>query len=194
MAFCPSCKAEYREGFTVCADCGETLVEKLALPPEKPEEPVRYEKYEKPVMFECPATEDVALGQPVLLYSGADDVNANILLATLKDHGIPVFLKRRGAGDIYIGRDKSFAVEIYVQAAMLDRAREILNYIIPEESMIEDFADDDPANLAEDMDEESEAELNRVLRNERIALSAMGLGFILLFILVVAMLLFIFGG
>lgn len=32
--FCPKCKAEYREGFTVCAECGVPLVEKL---PEQPE-------------------------------------------------------------------------------------------------------------------------------------------------------------
>lgn len=28
--WCPKCKAEYREGITVCADCGETLVEGTA--------------------------------------------------------------------------------------------------------------------------------------------------------------------
>lgn len=30
--FCPQCKAEYREGFTTCSDCGVALV--AALPPE----------------------------------------------------------------------------------------------------------------------------------------------------------------
>ena len=34
--FCPSCRDEYREGFTHCADCGAELVEEL--PPE-PAEP-----------------------------------------------------------------------------------------------------------------------------------------------------------
>lgn len=29
MSWCPKCKAEYREGITVCADCGSTLVEEL---------------------------------------------------------------------------------------------------------------------------------------------------------------------
>lgn len=29
MPWCPKCKYEYREGFTVCADCGVKLVEKL---------------------------------------------------------------------------------------------------------------------------------------------------------------------
>ena len=26
MAWCPKCKNEYREGITICPDCGETLV------------------------------------------------------------------------------------------------------------------------------------------------------------------------
>ena len=26
MAWCPKCKNEYREGITVCPDCGEALV------------------------------------------------------------------------------------------------------------------------------------------------------------------------
>ena len=30
--FCPKCRIEYREGFTVCADCGTPLVEKLPDP------------------------------------------------------------------------------------------------------------------------------------------------------------------
>ena len=33
QVFCPKCKAEYREGFTVCADCGVPLVETLPASP-----------------------------------------------------------------------------------------------------------------------------------------------------------------
>ena len=36
--FCPKCRIEYREGFTVCADCGTPLVEKL--PDESAFDPV----------------------------------------------------------------------------------------------------------------------------------------------------------
>ncbi len=37
--FCPKCKAEYRPGYTVCADCGVPLVDRLPPEPEH-EEPV----------------------------------------------------------------------------------------------------------------------------------------------------------
>jgi hypothetical protein len=37
MPICPVCRAEYREGFTTCSDCGVDLVP--ALPPE-PENPL----------------------------------------------------------------------------------------------------------------------------------------------------------
>ncbi|MBN1625359.1 MAG: DUF2007 domain-containing protein [Deltaproteobacteria bacterium] len=38
--FCPKCKAEYREGFLKCADCGVDLVSEL------PPEPEQYTEYE----------------------------------------------------------------------------------------------------------------------------------------------------
>ena len=32
MPFCPSCREEFREGFTQCSDCGAALVAELPLP------------------------------------------------------------------------------------------------------------------------------------------------------------------
>lgn len=46
MPWCPNCRDEYREGITVCADCGAELVDDLSLYPEKTEEFSEYEGYE----------------------------------------------------------------------------------------------------------------------------------------------------
>ena len=51
--FCPKCKSEYREGFTVCADCGSPLVEKL--PDPNAFDPVFFFKTEEDSAGELPA-------------------------------------------------------------------------------------------------------------------------------------------
>ncbi len=46
--FCPKCKAEYRTGFTVCADCHVALIEKLdpePVPGQKSKGDVEYIQY-----------------------------------------------------------------------------------------------------------------------------------------------------
>jgi hypothetical protein len=40
--FCPECRAEYREGFYTCSDCGVSLVSELL--PEPPPESVEFEE------------------------------------------------------------------------------------------------------------------------------------------------------
>ena len=52
MPWCPKCKSEYREGFTVCADCGTKLVD---------EEPMENDavKADEDVMFDAIPAEQV---------------------------------------------------------------------------------------------------------------------------------------
>ena len=53
MPWCPKCKTEYREGFTVCADCGSELVK------EQPVEERKTSRREAFPDLEVPETESV---------------------------------------------------------------------------------------------------------------------------------------
>ena len=67
--FCPLCKAEYREGFTRCADCDVELV---------------------PVLERAdPASEQASEEEVVLLWRGDDPVLFSALTAALQEAGIP---------------------------------------------------------------------------------------------------------
>ena len=142
MPICPNCKEEYREGFSTCSDCGETLVEKGAEPQaDKPEDG------------------QMVFVETVRLCYIADDVNADILVAALKESKIPTLVKRPEAGGyltIYMGMN-TFGVEIYVPPDMLDDAQEIFD------SVLGCYSDS-----AEDCDEEFEAMLRRDARNKLI--------------------------
>ena len=59
--FCPECGAEYREGFTRCADCDVDLVWEK---PEEPESAYEYVEYEEVLRTVNPA--DVAIIKSVL--------------------------------------------------------------------------------------------------------------------------------
>ena len=139
MPICPGCKEEYRDGFAVCTDCGEALVEKL-----------QAGEFAKGQMV---------FVETVLLCYIDDDVNSDILVATLKENNIPTLVKRPEAGGylkIYMGMNV-FGVEIYVPPDMLERAQEIFD------SVMGGYSDS-----SDDFDEESKAMLSRTERNKRI--------------------------
>jgi hypothetical protein len=69
--FCPKCRAEYKEGITVCADCNVPLV--YELPPE-PEKKVEYVEY----------------AEVLITYSMSDVV---MIKSILDAHGIKYFFK-----------------------------------------------------------------------------------------------------
>jgi hypothetical protein len=61
LLFCPKCGAEYREGFTVCADCGVSLVYER---PAETHDEVEYVEYEEILRTFNPA--DVAVIKSIL--------------------------------------------------------------------------------------------------------------------------------
>jgi len=78
--YCPKCNAEYREGFTTCADCGANLVE--GQPPE-PEDGVRY--VDMVEVFSTYNPDDIAVIKSVLdgedIHYYFQGENTNMLVA-----------------------------------------------------------------------------------------------------------------
>ena len=111
MPFCPICQVEYREGFTTCIDCDVQLVDELPLLPTK--ENTKY---------------SVEYSNPAFLCEVEYGIEANMLIAALKDQGIPVYLQHHGLGlylVIYMGVSSQGA-DIFVPFGMLEKAQLIL--------------------------------------------------------------------
>ncbi|MHB8108914.1 MAG: tetratricopeptide repeat protein [Syntrophorhabdaceae bacterium] len=81
--FCPRCRTEYREGFTICADCKIPLVEQLPFeaPPEYPEEGGEFfDEQQEEMNFS------------ILLYAPTDQ-ELTIAKCRLIDAGIPFIVR-----------------------------------------------------------------------------------------------------
>ena len=106
MPWCPRCTTEYRDGFTVCTDCGAQLVDKL------------------PETREYPDTGRPA--KPVRLMHCASTFDADATLALLRSFDIPCFSQPdMGAEKAYTGFSMT-GETIYVEQAQLGNAREIV--------------------------------------------------------------------
>ena len=70
--FCPKCKAEYREGFSRCADCEIDLVPELPLEPEPPTEYVEYIDFINIITFS--SRHDAELAKGLLSVNGINAV------------------------------------------------------------------------------------------------------------------------
>lgn len=103
MAFCPNCEAEYKEGISVCSDCGLPLVGELT-----PENKLH----------------DIAEADPVVFKSFKTSAEAGLVRELLEENGIRAFVEGGDftpfpgsfTGDIVVmvdERDLSRAVEFY---------------------------------------------------------------------------------
>lgn len=80
MPWCPNCKYEYKEGFTVCADCGAKLVDSL--------EEIEKEEEEREAMQLQEMQDQLALKLEEVgenLYSGSDSASENTGFVSAKD-------------------------------------------------------------------------------------------------------------
>lgn len=110
--FCPACKAEYRQGFTVCADCEVPLVYQLTYPSDTPEEPEAGPSAE--------ADED-----PFCAFWSGDDPRIHAELCELLDHeGIPHKTIRR-EGRLFDLTSKS-AFQLGVRFSFFEKAEAVI--------------------------------------------------------------------
>ncbi len=105
--FCPECRAEYREGFTICADCGTRLVPELAPGPPKeiPSEDVDFEE----------------------VLGFMDEGIAAIVKSLLDEEGIDYYV----VGEFSVS--KGPAQKLMVRKEQAERAREIFEDLEQEE-------------------------------------------------------------
>lgn len=141
--FCPKCRTEYREGFTICADCGVPLVHEL--PAQRPSPDKEQEDAEV-------APETTGSGEWVTVLEGADSSELMVAISVLESDGIASLVQGDRLQELVepgrIGTNFSVpvgAVKLQVQKEDLDDARQALSQ---EE---EDF---DSESRVEELDQE----------------------------------------
>jgi len=107
MPWCPECQAEYRQGFTVCSDCGHELIEQAEFVEERVTEPDEW----------------------AFLVNFEDDREVVIIESLLASCGIPLHRKYKGLGGYFkiLTGMSAFGVDLYVPKSQLEAAKEILN-------------------------------------------------------------------
>lgn len=125
MAFCPSCRSEYRPGFTTCPPCAVDLVDSLDPSPREAASP------DAPLAGKRTAPPDgLVLGETILEGPADPDAELEILTGRLSDAEIRFLveedLESRKARRSGVGGSKLLPwYRIHVEAARLAEARTI---------------------------------------------------------------------
>jgi hypothetical protein len=117
--FCPKCKAEYRPGFTTCADCDIDLVDHL--PDAKPK--ARFSEDYRP---RNPASPDL-----VTVFESRDHGRVAFAKSLLQSADIPFFAR----GDELVASYDGVLgpVELQVASDQAEDAKELLSDLTPAE-------------------------------------------------------------
>jgi hypothetical protein len=95
--YCPRCGCEYRQGFTVCSDCGVDLVDELPEPGSATPPPADLE-----------ALQSVVGSDPVAVLTTGSELQAALVRGLLIDAGIPAAVWASGFG-AYFGHSSTGA-------------------------------------------------------------------------------------
>ncbi len=104
MAWCPLCRSEYREGVTVCPECGKALVDELPSETEPEWDPTDW----------------------VTVEEVGDRATAAIVEGFLLEQGFPVRLLDRSDSELVTTLGELSIIEVQVPAGDLDRALDLL--------------------------------------------------------------------
>ncbi len=119
MPWCPKCGCEYREGFATCADCGIALAD---APPAGP--------LQEGWHLNLPGSHTPGeFGDPALLLTLYDDMEADVYISLLTAENSPTFKKypkTSGLFKIYTGSGL-MGVDLYVPSEKLAEAKALLD-------------------------------------------------------------------
>ena len=133
--WCPKCRAEYREGFDVCADCGLALVDSL---------PSRAEA--RPSTGHEEPTSPFLPGDDVVELVTVAIVEAELVAAQLRVAGIPATVFGTGA-EVYTGVRQA---RVMVRRSNLVEAEQFVAELSAEERSGTPISDEELASLATD--------------------------------------------
>ncbi len=131
---CPSCRGEFRPGFTHCKKCDKDLIDKLEPLPE--EKPIEFEYVEMVTIADTTDLFDIALARGAL-------ESANIRFTITNEHSLNLFIPGSVPG---LG-NPLMSSKITVEKGKEEEARLILQAIIAEGTFNEN--DEDEAVIEE---------------------------------------------